>query len=856
MALKDTIEIKFSAKGDDVLIQTIKKLDQATKALVKVQSQLVNEGKKQVQSQNKNANAIKRINTQLAIQGSNWKKAGISAELYTKAVKGNAVALGKVRVATKKHIADLAKQQKGMFDSAHATRILGGSFAVLRSKMLIVSFAIMLIERTVVSLVKAFAKQEAVNKKLQVGLANISDTTEGVTQRLINYSSALQQTTAFGDEMITNGMAQLTTFGLNEEAIKSLTPQVLNVARAIQTTSGAMPDLNSLFIAFGKSTSTAVSALTEYGVVLTDTEKAQLTAMGANERAGAIAKILDKQYGGLAEAYAKTTMGMLESASAARGDAAEAFGEVLAPAVLAVSKSLKSMSEAMSPENIKAYGTAFALAGVTAGMFAIKIKDVRKAMQSLQALATKNWVTALIAVLGLATGVALDYFDVFEDGEKTLTDAEKRMLALKKEIEENTEAQKELIESQESGAESLQKQLDLLNATSEAEKMRINLGHEASTVEEILILKIVKKQQAIEGEEKARKEAIKTYKSYLEALRDEINLRLKMSLKTELAHLDLLGEKFKGMKLEGNLTESNAQKLLAYTAFNKQLISTFSKRVQITKDLNQAGLEQGIALDLQDISIQGLTESETAHLKILIEIFNQQQKNLTLTSEELSLREQLIGSLTAEQEKMIELQNIQSERANLIIGQVNQTTSAITSMYQAQMRNEIDALKKTSAYRNADAERRKDMEDKIARNYAKKQKKIFLIDKAAQLASVYVNTSSAMMKAVAAFPLTLGEPWKTIIAAMGVIQAGAILATPAPQAFAKGGEFVTSKPEMIMVGEAGREHVKITPIDRPDERALKDGGLTINFNNAIMSSDFTRDQIIPQIQEAVRLNLA
>jgi citrate lyase alpha subunit len=60
---------------------------------------------------------------------------------------------------------------------------------------------------------------------------------------------------------------------------------------------------------------------------------------------------------------------------------------------------------------------------------------------------------------------------------------------------------------------------------------------------------------------------------------------------------------------------------------------------------------------------------------------------------------------------------------------------------------------------------------------------------------------------------------------------------------------------MIMVGEAGREHVTITPIDRPESRALKDG-MTINFNNAIMSEDFTRDQIIPQIQQAVRMNLA
>ena len=119
---------------------------------------------------------------------------------------------------------------------------------------------------------------------------------------------------------------QFTTFGLNEKAIKALTPQVLNVARAIQTVSGAMPDLNSLFIAFGKATTTGIGTLTRYGVVLTETERAQLESMNANESAVEIAKILERQYGGLAEAYAKTTSGMLEAAAAARGDAAEAFG--------------------------------------------------------------------------------------------------------------------------------------------------------------------------------------------------------------------------------------------------------------------------------------------------------------------------------------------------------------------------------------------------------------------------------------------------------------------------------------------------------------------------------------------------
>jgi hypothetical protein len=76
------------------------------------------------------------------------------------------------------------------------------------------------------------------------------------------------------------------------------------------------------------------------------------------------------------------------------------------------------------------------------------------------------------------------------------------------------------------------------------------------------------------------------------------------------------------------------------------------------------------------------------------------------------------------------------------------------------------------------------------------------------------------------------------------------------QAFAKGGDFITEGPQMIMVGDnpGGRERVQVTPLSSPNVNG--NSGVTINFNNAIMSPDFTRDQIIPQIEEAVRMNLA
>ena len=133
-------------------------------------------------------------------------------------------------------------------------------------------------------------------------------------------------------------------------------------------------------------------------------------------------------------------------------------------------------------------------------------------------------------------------------------------------------------------------------------------------------------------------------------------------------------------------------------------------------------------------------------------------------------------------------------------------------------------------------------------------------DKNRQIMAMKIAQFAAIANTAAAATKVLANPIKLVaVLAAGAAQVmsinSAISQAKGVQAYAKGGDFVTNKPEMIMVGESGREHVRITPIDRPESRALKDG-MTINFNNAIMSEDFTRDQIIPQIQQAVRMNLA
>tara|TARA_R110000764_G_scaffold46366_1_gene104047 strand:+ start:1485 stop:3248 length:1764 start_codon:yes stop_codon:yes gene_type:complete len=105
--------------------------------------------------------------------------------------------------------------------------------------------------------------------------------------------------------------------------------------------------------------------------------------------------------------------------------------------------------------------------------------------------------------------------------------------------------------------------------------------------------------------------------------------------------------------------------------------------------------------------------------------------------------------------------------------------------------------------------------------------------------------------AAASLALRTGTPPWNFIAMGTVIAAGlANVATIEAQQFAKGGDFVTNKPELIMVGEAGREHVQITPIDRPEERAMNGSGITVNINGGVVQEDYIRNELIPAINRS------
>lgn len=95
----------------------------------------------------------------------------------------------------------------------------------------------------------------------------------------------------------------------------------------------------------------------------------------------------------------------------------------------------------------------------------------------------------------------------------------------------------------------------------------------------------------------------------------------------------------------------------------------------------------------------------------------------------------------------------------------------------------------------------------------------------------------------------LGLATSAVLAA----QASAVFERTVPK-FAEGGDFVTSGPQMIMVGDnaGGQERVQVTPLSSPNVNGPQGGNVNVSFSGNVMSQDFIESQAIPQIKEAIR----
>jgi hypothetical protein len=185
---------------------------------------------------------------------------------------------------------------------------------------------------------KAFEAQENATRRLAAGILNVKSATDKSIQGLLDQASALQKVTRFSDEAIVSAQGILSTFQLNQEAIATLTPRLLDMAEGIAKVDGSMPDLEQTAMMVAKALGSEdveglAGALRRVGVIMSEAQMEILKTGTMQERLSILTTILDQNYQGLAIAMGETTAGKIAIMNNAFGELQETIGGAIATAI-------------------------------------------------------------------------------------------------------------------------------------------------------------------------------------------------------------------------------------------------------------------------------------------------------------------------------------------------------------------------------------------------------------------------------------------------------------------------------------------------------------------------------------------
>ena len=198
-------------------------------------------------------------------------------------------------------------------------------FSVLRSKLLLASFGVALLNKSIGSLVRAQGEQELSEKKLEQALGRTSIA-------LLSQASALQQVSTFGDETIISAQALIAAFIDDEEQIKAATKATLDLAAAKGM------DLSSAADLVSKTLGSSTNSLSRYGIEVRGT-------VGSTERLDSLTRSIADTFGGQAKSQADTLSGSILQMKNAMGDTSEVMGLALSPVIKSVANFLKEAAE-------------------------------------------------------------------------------------------------------------------------------------------------------------------------------------------------------------------------------------------------------------------------------------------------------------------------------------------------------------------------------------------------------------------------------------------------------------------------------------------------------------------------------
>lgn len=701
------VKIKFTGEGD--LLKKIERLDKATKSLIGTQSRLIAEGKK---VSNVQKNITKNTNK----------------------------------------LTDAQKKQ------TQRTRILGGSFAVIRSKLLLFNFAMALGIRQLIDFTKSSSRLDSMrasfdslsrgamdSQKTLENLKNATNNTMSEFDLLQQANNALvlgvAKTSAEMSEMF--DIAQRLGRALGRDttsSVESLITGIGRQSRLMLDNIGIIVKTKDAYALYAKELNKTVDSLTE-----TEQKQAFLNATLESAR----------QKVALVGEETANAQSVFEKLSASLDNTGAIIGNALTPLMVSLAKAMTSLSNS------------FALA--TNKLFGLEIAEKRQ----------------LTLLRELSSAMQNNIIEL-KNRDKVITAS---IINIQKTAEN-------ALEKEQKAVKSLISSLDLLSKTRE---------------EQIVIREQEQLRERIfrEFTKGMSNDQIKRHKNTINAL-------VQMKVVQETAH-----------KIEKDQSNEKVK-------FIKKRIDMLTTLLEKQQELDDSRREQAQKTKIEEID---------ASREVLQEKINAIKKEI-------------------EERKLLEEARMTSN--TVLLDSFRSFTGEVNSLIDQRVQNDLKALRQTEVFQDASAEKRQNLENQVLAKHSKTQFAMFMVNKAVKLADIAMATASGIATVSALPPLFTANPMIAFLKAMGLAQAGIVMATPPPPTFetgglvggrrhSQGGTLIEAERGEFVMSRNAVQSLGVETMNQINQGNA--GGITLNVSAPLVDETIL-DVIIPAIQKAQRNNLA
>jgi len=745
------------------------------------------------------------------------------------------------------------------------TRILGGSLAVLRSKLLVASFGMALVERSVGRLVDEFGNFEDSQNRIRKAIDSTNMSAGVTAEQVFAMNTRIEETTGIAETLVNQSSALLLTFtNLGESVFPQTQTAVLDMAAAMYQGNITLDNMRSITIQVGKALNnplTGLTALTRVGVVFTERQKNVIKMLvNTNQLAkaqGIILAELNKEFGGQSniEGYSKT----VREFNTALGNLQKDIGRELRPMVEALLKSMTELMETFETDKLYSFTTQMttmvaAVLGAKKIMLlllaanASNIKSFTK-LGKVLAIQGRNFVglTASMrkATLGIkAMTVATRLLSGPAGWFLLAAAAVPKLTNMFNKQDTQLESNNEQLEMYSKSLERIDKEVKTLEGgQAQVSKMREIFGKDWDV--DLLDM----------GEmfTTTKTEKVDRFREKLQKLRDELEFtNTVMGGGGETAQItsevDKLSQKYDNLRFVLEASHDEQGRLMDKNKMFAETILKLNLRVQ-------EGTDE--LLNYKD-ALDKLPESVKKSIEAFDKAADAQRLRIQTTKDEIEL-EQKKSTMYVEI-----ADSIASTTLNIIDTSINKQSNARKDQFDLERKLIEDTVK------NEETKRKKLEEiDKKEATHLKEMHNKGLLLKAAELSMNFSQSIAriniAVQTALANAEMIENDDLRNLrkntintTKSMNVATATASyitgLAGIYAQKLARGGDFVTSGPQMIMVGDnpGGRERVQVTPLSSPNIDGPQGASVVVNVSGNLMSSEYVEGELAEQIKTAIR----